>query len=663
MSFGLCNAPATFQRLADNIFKDFKWKEVVVYLDDVIVMSKTFDDHIDRLQRVFDKIRDAGLTLQPSKCHFGLEKAKILGFEISESGILPNTDKDLDDVIVMSKTFDDHIDRLQRVFDKIRDAGLTLQPSKCHFGLEKAKVLGFEISESGILPNTDKVKAISEFPRPRKQKDIQKFLGLFLIHFNPEAETKLHIDASGDGIGAVLLQKQLKSSKFHPVSFLSRTLTKDEKKYTITELECLSAVWAVQRFRTYLWGLHHFTIITDHHSLCWLKSIGSKDHTSRLARWSLKLMEYNYTVEHKRGAYNNDADALSRYPCEAGTAMDQTETLDVPTNDADALSRYPCEAGTAMDQTETLDVPTFIATSYKEESDPEIQNLSMAVKDPFFGSSSLQRAAKNFTLINNVLYKRNVDASGESNLLVVPRSLRAEILFSYHNEPMAGHLGYARTLNKIQKRYFWYGLPKDVKKFVQSCQDCQARKGPTNVKPAGFLNPIPVGVPFQMIGIDLLGPFRRSSSGKTMIVVATDYATRWAEAKALPNGKAEAVAKFLLENVICRHGSPKQILSDRGAVFQSQLVTELLRIMGSNSSFTTSYKPSTNGLTERLNKTIADMLNDKICHLNNCFNTLFDVHAPVTTYKRSRLPCPWLTDNIRYLFSLRDKALTKYKKN
>lgn len=110
------------------------------------------------------------------------------------------------------------------------------------------------------------------------------------------------------------------------------------------------------------------------------------------------------------------------------------------------------------------------------------------------------------------------------------------------------------------------------------------------------------------MGIDILGPFRKSKKGKTVIIVATDYATRWAETEALPNGKAAPVARFILERIITKHGAPRHLLSNKGTVFQSELVQELLKIMGTTSTFTTAYHPSCNGLTERLNKTLADMI-------------------------------------------------------
>lgn len=356
------------------------------------------------------------------------------------------------------------------------------------------------------------------------------------------------------------------------------------KNYSISELEALAVIWSLQYLRHLVYG-KPITIITDHHALCWLKSI--KDLTGRLARWAIKLAEFDYEIFYKNGKAHTDADYLSRHPATEATQEDEDEAEEIPT--------YLVETTQLEDM---------------QRDDPDVMEIINAIinpNDPTIGIG-LGRRAKNYKLIDNILYKKNASPAGSENLLVVPKTLIPEILFSHHSEPLAGHLGITKTLHRIKTRYYWDKLQKDVEKFVKGCPDCQARKGRSNVKPAGLLQPISVGLPFEKIGIDLLGPFRKSKNGKVMIVVATDYATRWAETKALPNGKAEHVAKFILENIICSHGSPRIILSDRGTVFMSEMVTELMKIMGVVSRFTTAYHPQCNGLTERFNKTLAEML-------------------------------------------------------
>ena len=233
-----------------------------------------------------------------------------------------------------------------------------------------------------------------------------------------------------------------------------------------------------------------------------------------------------------------------------------------------------------------------------------------------------------------MLHKRNTSASGNDLLLVIPHELIGEILFSNHNEPLSGHLGITKTLYKIKDRYFWDSLQRDVIKFVKGCPDCQARKGSGNRLPQGLLQPIPIGLPFSKVGIDVIGPFRITQKRKTVVVVATDYATRWVEAKALVNQKAEHIALFILENIICRHGCPVEFVTDRGTNFRSELVTNLCRIMGINNLFTTSYHPQCNGLTERCNQTIKDML----AMYTNTQQTDWDLYVPhvVFAYNTSR---------------------------
>ncbi|KAM7293326.1 DDE-type integrase/transposase/recombinase [Ixodes scapularis] len=193
-------------------------------------------------------------------------------------------------------------------------------------------------------------------------------------------------------------------------------------------------------------------------------------------------------------------------------------------------------------------------------------------------------------------------------LLVVPSSLQEELFQACHDDPTAGHLGYSRTLARIREKYYWPKLAKTVHHYTRSCHECQRRKKPPT-RPAGLLQPIaPPSAPFQQIGMDLLGPFKPSTQGNRWIIVATDYLTRYAETKALPSGTAVEVAKFFIESIVLRHGAPEVLISDRGSSFMAQLTQEVLRLSHTSHRCTTAYHPQTNGLTERLNKTIADMI-------------------------------------------------------
>ncbi|KAF2890342.1 hypothetical protein ILUMI_15832 [Ignelater luminosus] len=351
----------------------------------------------------------------------------------------------------------------------------------------------------------------------------------------------------------------------HPIAYVSRSLTQADKNYTTSELEALAVVYCLGYLRHLIYG-RPIKIITDHHAICFLKTL--KNPTGKLARWTIKLSEFDFTIVHKQGSANRDADCLSRNPVSTPTNQDEQTALEIPTY--------------LLDSNDISNV---------QNADPKLKELIQAINNPDSVSIGTARRAKGFLLENDVLYKHNPSPDGNSNLLVIPSQLKHEILFSHHSDPTAGHLGFTKTYFKIKHRYYWDGMLKDIEKFVKGCPDCQARKRQAHFKPAGLLQPIQVSLPFDRVGIDLLGPFRRSRNGNTMIVVATDYATRWAETKALPTGKARPVAKFLLDNILTRHGSPRYLLSDRGKTFQSEIVTELLKIMGVRSCFSTSYHP------------------------------------------------------------------------
>ncbi|GFW89125.1 retrovirus-related Pol polyprotein from transposon 412 [Trichonephila clavipes] len=195
----------------------------------------------------------------------------------------------------------------------------------------------------------------------------------------------------------------------------------------------------------------------------------------------------------------------------------------------------------------------------------------------------LSNSSKNeeFRFIDGILCRKNFDPDGKLWLPVIPKHLRADILRHFHDAPTAGHLGFAKTYDRIRKRFYWPGMYRNVVRYVMHCRECQRRKSVPQ-RPPGRLVPIPPAIaPFHRIGIDLLGRFQ----------------TEVAE-----------IAKFLLEEIVLRHGAPRVIITDRGAVFRSRLVSSLVDLCNIDHRFTTAYHPQTNGLTERFNKTLADML-------------------------------------------------------
>ncbi|UYV75865.1 hypothetical protein LAZ67_13001600 [Cordylochernes scorpioides] len=520
MPFGLCNAPATFERNMENMLGNLRWQICLCYLDDDIIYSPDFPTHLKRLEAVF-------------RC--------------------------------------------------FRESNLRLNDKKCRFAFEELEILGYITSKHGIKPAEHNIKAVRNFPRPKKVKEVQSFLGMerqeeafqtlktallsppILGHFNPNAPTYVHTDASNIGIGATLVQDIGGEEKV--ISYLSRTLSKAEQNYSTTGKECLAVVWSMSKLRPYLYG-RHFKIVTDHHALCWLKNL--KDPTGRLARWALKIQEYDFDIIHKSGKKHLDADGLSRGP--------------LPETNWD------------------VDFERLFLNQITDEEDKFIESVKKNL------NGSRRSIAQNFKVEDGCLFKKNPNPEGRAWLLVVTEKKKREIMKEYHNHMSNGHLGFARTMYRIKSKYFWPSMLKDVSEFVKTCHLCQSRKG-SNQLPSGLLQPIPpANFPFERIGIDFVGPLPSTKNRKKWIIVLTDYYTRYAETKAVSEATVKEVSKFLVEDIFLRHGAPQYLISDRGSQFTSNLMEEVMKMCKIKHCFTTSYHPQTNGLTEQLNRTLINML-------------------------------------------------------
>jgi hypothetical protein len=213
----------------------------------------------------------------------------------------------------------------------------------------------------------------------------------------------------------------------------------------------------------------------------------------------------------------------------------------------------------------------------------------------------LQKLSKHYSIKNNLLYKNTKIKS----LRVIKDSEVESLLFMLHSHPSGGHLGIEKVVEKVREKYYWPQFFEDIKIYISTCDSCQ-RRGKSLKR--GEYYPIPVGEPFEMIGIDFVGPLPRTKKGNKYIIVAIDYLTKWSEAKAVRKANAKTAAAFIYEEIICRHGCPQRILSDNGAHFKNELIQNLVQKFEIKHLFSTPYHPQTNGLVERHNRTICESI-------------------------------------------------------
>ena len=297
MPFGLCNAPATFQRLMDLVLAGIQWSKCLVYLDDIIIVGRNFDEHLHNLATVLHKLKAANLRIKPSKCALCQKQVTYLGHVVSKDGISADTEKTLKVANWPTPTSVQEVQQflgLASYYRRfIKNFATIAKP--LHKLSEKEWQFSWSIECANAfaeLKNRLLTPPVLAFPDYHKQ---------FI----------LDTDASQDGIGAILSQSS--EGREQVIAYASRSLSKVERKYCVTRKELLAVVTFINHFRPYLLG-RTFTLRTDHSSLQWLQNF--KEPEGQLARWLERLQEFNFDIVHRSGSRHQNADALSRWPAD-----------------------------------------------------------------------------------------------------------------------------------------------------------------------------------------------------------------------------------------------------------------------------------------------------------------------------------------------------------
>ncbi|KAL1317817.1 hypothetical protein AAHE18_15G160500 [Arachis hypogaea] len=564
MPFGLCNAPATFQRCMLSIFSDMVEKFLEVFMDDFSVYGDSFSSCLDHLKLVLKRCQETNLVLNWEKCHFMVTEGIVLGHKISNKGIEVDQAK----IEVIEKlpppanvkairSFLGHAGFYRRFikdFSKIAKPLSNLLAVDTPFVFDTECLQAFETLKAKLV--TAPVISAPDWTLP----------------------FELMCDASDHTVGAVLGQRHDKL--LHVIYYASRVLNDAQKNYTTTEKELLAVVYAIDKFRSYLVG-SKVIVYTDHAALKYL--LTKQDSKPRLIRWVLLLQEFDIEIRDRKGTENQVTDHLSRIEPVEGTPLPSLEISET----------FPDEHLFAIQETPWFaDIANYKAARFIPKEYNRIQKKKLITD------------AKYYLWDEPYLFKRCADGIIRR---CVPREEAQKILWHCHGSQYGGHFGGERNATKVlQCGFYWPTLYKDSREFVCNCDSCQ-RAG--NL-PHGCAMPqqgiLEIEL-FDVWGIDFMGPFPPSYSN-TYILVAVDYVSKWVEAIATPTNDTKTVLKFLQKHIFSRFGVPRVLISDGGTHFcNKQLYSAMVRY-GIRHKVATPYHPQTNGQAKVSNRELKKIL-------------------------------------------------------
>ncbi|MDZ7612307.1 MAG: RNase H-like domain-containing protein [Flavobacteriaceae bacterium] len=611
MPFGLCNAGATFQRLMDLLMSGLNFESCLVYLDDIVVFSSDLDQHLERLQQVLQRLADAGLKLKPNKCKFMKAAVDFLGHVVSADGISVDPGK------------------ISAVSDWPVPTNLTELRSYLGIcGYYRRFVMDFSLVASPLYDLTVKNRPFNWTQECQQAFDKlkEKLTTAPILRMPNEVDTFiLDTDASNFAIGAVL--SQVVDGAEYVVAYASKRLSRCEKNYCVTRRELLAIVYFVKYFRHYILG-RHFQVRTDHAALQWLRRM--PDPCGQQARWIGALEQFDFEILHRPGARHGNADAMSRRPCDRKRCCPPAGRI-APT-DIHSDDEHECAAVDRVDSDDCQDQPALDGNSWA--SDDDFENMGEEqLKDtdiaPIYSlvsdgaerpqwddvahlsgtSKALWQQWTSLQIVNGILCRSFESAiPGETRWqMVIPRRLRRAFIVLAHQGITGGHLGRKRTEASVRNRAYWPGWTEDIRLALGCCEQCVKYHRGSAPKTAA-LKPFPAGDVWETVSLDITGPHPRSKRGYVFILTVMDHFSKWAEALPLRNHTAPVVAKALFDHVLVRFGTPRRILTDQGAEFESELFRQLCQMLEISKVRCSPYRPSTNGMLERFHRSLNSML-------------------------------------------------------
>ena len=601
---GLTNAPATFQSVMNSIFSPYIKKFVVVYLDDILIFSKSEAEHKAHVRLVLEVLQRERFFVAKAKSRFAQTEIQYLGHLVNAQGVRPDPKKvsavqswpvpqnvrDVRSFLGLCNYFRKFIDQYASIAVPLtnltrKSVGWTWT-GRCQDAFEKLK------------------RSLLEAPLLRTPDESKPY--------------EVVTDASDYGLGAVLLQEG------HPVAFESRKLNSAELNYTVTEKEMLAVVHALRVWRCYLEGAE-FTVFTDHVSNTFFQT--QPNLSRRQARWSEFLQRFGVIKYEYRKGERNVADALSR--------TDVTASL-LPSVDSDKALPFGAVVATAdvatssrgMFQNRIVPGPVNSVRGDQSAYVPTFDLSPSLLKSLLISSRSLSEKVQrdaNWADSNQLSTTWEGLVLKKESQIVVPDDvdLQRQIIAEYHDSPFAGHYGIEKTRKAVGRYFWWSSLTKDVTKYVSCCVLCQRNKSKRH-KPFGALQPLPVpDQPWHTVTFDFIVKLPKTERGNDSICVFVDKLTKMVHFVACREElSAKDFAELYVDQIWRLHGLSREFITDRDSRFTSAFWKGVTELIGTRHAMSSSFHPQTDGQSERVNQTLETFLRHYVSVELNDWDTL-----------------------------------------
>jgi hypothetical protein len=639
---GYCNSPSHMQRLMDKKLKAMD-KYARCFVDDTVVFSDTFEEHIEHLRSVLSLFEELGITLSPWKCYCGYHKIGVLGLMVDRFGLstleqktaaiaeleFPRTLKQLDYFLGLAGWYRQFIARYAAISKPLQE----LKTRLFHDSPSRKGRSRRAFTESQILSPT--VLETTSFELLKAALCAKTVL----IHFDPELPLLYYIDSSREGGYACAIHQVPRESMSattienilngkhdrrleRPVMYISRLLNRHETNYWPTELEIAGIVWSIHKTRHMVEGTDYVKIFTDHKAaedvltMKTFKTSSAVRQNLRLIRASQFISQYPHVmIVYRPGKDHVNADALSRLrsarpPSDAQTVDDSVYGFVVTVLGLSMPVMIEFSEGYKKDRHLSLIYSNLVAKLDKQDisTDDENSPISYGSISKAPGSYPHQSRYNGFLArrINGHTLLYIEDPQQGQPRLCVPSTCHRMFFKSAHDD--ANHAGFERAYKRLRPNYYIRNLAASLRSYISSCPSC-LRNNPDRHKPYGQLQPIAIpSMPFEMITLDLVVKLPNAvfennqydsfmtitdklSKMVTVILGREDWnAARWALA--------------FWHNYYRRWGIPQRVLSDRGKIFLSEFWTGLFKLMRTDLLVTTAYHPQSDGQSERTNQTV-----------------------------------------------------------